>query len=136
MDLIDRERAIAIIDELNVVSFYEANEHSREAYKDIRIAIEQLPSADKTGKWISVSERLPEEDTEVLICYKHREGEGDTNHARIDITSYGDMYFGGNRIVQTKHWRQPFEYFALNYEVVAWMPLPEPYNCGARMEEE
>ena len=99
--------------------------------------LKSVPSAEKTGKWIPVSERLPEEDTEVLICYKYREGEGDTNHARIDITSYGDMYFGGNRIAQTKHWRQPFEYFALNYEVVAWMPLPEPYkgqtNCGARM---
>ena len=110
-------------------------------YYDAKLDYEaKQPSAEKTGKWISVSERLPEEDTEVLICYKHREGEGDTNHARIDITSYGDMYFGGNRIAQTKQWRQPFEYFALNYEVVAWMPLPEPYkgqtNCGARMVED
>ena len=53
-DLIDRGQAIAIIDELNVVSFYEANEHSREAYKDIRIAIEQLLSAEKTGRWLDI----------------------------------------------------------------------------------
>lgn len=87
-----------------------------------------IGSDEKTRRWIPVSERLPEEDTEVLICYKYRDGEGDTNHARIDISSYGDMYFGGNRIAHAKHWRSPFEYFALNYEVVAWMELPEPYK--------
>ena len=51
MDLIYREQAMATIDELNAISFYEANEHSREAYKEIRAAIKQLPSAEKTGKW-------------------------------------------------------------------------------------
>ena len=55
-DLIDREQAIAFIDELNAVSFYEANEHSREAYTEIRTAIEQLPSAEKTGRWIFIGE--------------------------------------------------------------------------------
>lgn len=87
-----------------------------------------IGSDEKARRWIPVSERLPQEDTEVLICYKHREGEGDTNHTRIDISSYGDMYFGGNRIAHAKYWRPPFEYFGLNYEVVAWMPLPEPYK--------
>lgn len=139
MDLISRKQAIKEI--CREVSEQESNAIPGEdldvgVIVGLKMAvriIKEQPSAEKTGKWIPVSERLPEEDTEVLICYKHREGEGDTNHARIDITSYGDMYFGGNRIVQTKHWRQPFEYFTLNYEVVAWMPLPEPYNCGARM---
>lgn len=134
MALIDREQAINRL--LNIKQRNIRKGEILAADEDGIIEwLNSLPNAEKTGKWIPVSERLPEEDTEVLICYKHREGEGDTNHARIDITSYGDMYFGGNRIVQTKHWRQPFEYFALNYEVVAWMPLPEPYNCGARMED-
>ena len=82
MDLIDREQAIAIIDELNVVLFYEANEHSREAYKDIRIAIEQLPSADKTGKWLHtdvvhiVTNLIEGDAPQSLTCsrcgFKHR----------------------------------------------------------------
>lgn len=96
------------------------------------------PSAEKTGEWIPVTERLPEEDKEVLISYRYKEGEGDTSHADIDITTYGQMYFGGNKVGNNKHWRAPFEYFHSNYEVIAWMPLPEPYkgqaNCGARME--
>lgn len=95
-------------------------------------ALYALPSAEaepvKHGRWIPVSERLPEEDTEVLISYRYKEGEGDTSHVDIDITTYGQMYFGGNKVGNSKHWRAPFEYFYSNYEVIAWMPLPEPYR--------
>lgn len=92
--------------------------------------LEDLPSAQQ---WIPCSERLPEEDKDVLIAYRYKEGEGDTSHTEIDITSYGNMYFGGNAVhdfdgKRIKHWRQPFAYFTQNYEVVAWMPLPEPYK--------
>lgn len=72
----------------------------------------------KHGRWIPVSERLPEEDTEVLISYRYKEGEGNTSHVDIDITTYGQMYFGGNKV----------GYFHSNYEVIAWMPLPDPYT--------
>jgi len=77
-------------------------------------------------KWISVEDALPEEDVEVLISYRYKEGEGDTSHVDIDITTYGQMYFGGREVAGVKHWRPPFEYFSSNYEVIAWMPLPEP----------
>ena len=83
-----------------------------------------------TPRWIPVTERLPEEDKEVLISYRYKEGEGDTSHSDIDITSYGQMYFGGQKVGRVKHWRAPFEYFESNYEVIAWMPLPEPYKGG------
>ena len=91
-----------------------------------------LPSAEP--RWIPVTERLPEIDTDVLISYRYKEGEGDTSHAYIDITSYGDLYFGGNPVHSAidgnriKHWRAPFAYFDSNYEVTAWMPLPQPWK--------
>ena len=82
----------------------------------------------KSRQWIPCGERLPEEDTEVLISYRYKEGEGDTDHVNIDITSYGTVCFGGREIHTLKEWRQPFDYFHANYEVIAWMPLPECYR--------
>ena len=86
------------------------------------------PTVDAKPHWIPCSERLPKDDTEVLISYRYKEGEGDTDHVNIDITSYGTTCFGGREIHTLKEWRQPFDYFHANYEVIAWMPLPEPYE--------
>ena len=80
------------------------------------------------SRWIPCGERLPKEDNEVLISYRYKEGKGDTSHTYIDITTYGYMYFGGRKVESIKHWRPPFEYFESNYEVIAWMPLPKPYE--------
>lgn len=79
-------------------------------------------------KWIPVTDRLPEEDKEVLITYKGKGDELYKPYSNIDITTYGQMYFGGNKVGNHKHWRSPFQYFYDNYEVTAWMPLPEPYR--------
>ena len=95
-----------------------------ESEEEQQKAIEQL----KSLQWIPCSERLPEEDTEVLISYRYKKGEGDTDHVNINITSYGTTCFGGREIHTLKEWRQPFDYFHANYEVIAWMPLPEPYK--------
>lgn len=91
--------------------------------------INEVPTVDvePVNHWIPCSERLPE-DKDVLISYRYKEGEGDTSHVEIDITSYGTVCFGGRQIHTLKEWRQPFDYFHANYEVVAWMPLPKPYE--------
>ena len=94
----------------------------------IEYELNDLPSAQPEQRWIPCSERVPEEDTEVLISYRYKEGEGDTDHVNIDITSYGTTCFGGREIHTLKEWRQPFDYFHANYEVIAWMPLPKGYK--------
>lgn len=97
----------------------------RDDYRGIMEYIEEVP-VQPEQRWIPCGERLPEEDVDVLISYRYKEGEGDTSHSNIAITSYGQMYFGGHK-VGIHHWRAPFKYFHNNYEVIAWMPLPEPY---------
>lgn len=74
--------------------------------------------------WIPVDERMPEDDVDVLITYADID---DENYTDICITTYGYAYLGGNKL-DYKEWRNPFEYFNVNYKVIAWQPLPEPYN--------
>ena len=124
-DLISRQAAI---DALHMHLMYRMGTDSNK--KRLDDWINSLPSAQPEQRWIPCSERLPEEDTEVLISYRYKEGEGDTDHVNIDITSYGTTCFGGREIHTLKEWRQPFDYFHANYEVIAWMPLPEPPKDG------
>ena len=113
----NRAEAIDILTRMSTDRFY--GHRQQEAFKLGAEALKQ--------RWIPVKEGLPEEDREVLISYRYKEGEGDTSHINISITSYGTMYTGLTKI---KDWRPPFDYFYLNYEVIAWMPLPEPYKEG------
>lgn len=106
----------------------EALERQKQITSKAIAKIKELSKSEIPNGWISCDERLPKEDVEVLITYRYKKGEGDTSHTHIEITTYGQMYFGGNRVGNEKHWRQPFKYFESNYEVIAWMPLPEPYK--------
>jgi len=58
-DYISREDLLKEVEELNAVSFYELNDHSNEAYHEIKNLIEHISAADvverNTGKWISVT---------------------------------------------------------------------------------
>lgn len=78
--------------------------------------------------WISVDDKLPEDDVDVLITYADID---DINYTDICITTYGYAYLGGNKL-DFKEWRSPFEYFKTNYKVIAWRPLPEPYRPERR----
>lgn len=81
--------------------------------------------------WISVDDKLPEDDVDVLITYADID---DENYTDICITTYGYAYLGGNKL-DFKGWRSPFEYFKTNYKVIAWRPLPEPYRTERNNEE-
>ena len=94
---------------------------SRYGHDDMRIECEKavwmlLNCADEkiNGGWIPVTERLPEESDDYLI----------TNIA-------GDVemaYFAHPKdyTISKGEWRE----ICYEEDVVAWMPLPEPYNGG------
>ena len=134
-DLISRQAAIDALDGKIEITGRTNAEAVKGYVRLVKDRLERLPSAQPEPQWIPCSERLPEDDTDVLISYRYKDGEGDTSHVYIDTTSYGDMYFGGNAVHdlygnKIKHWRPPFAYFESNYYVIAWMPLPEPYKEG------
>ena len=80
--------------------------------KVIQDMIEQLQDDleqdEKENGWIPVSERLPEDDTTVLVSCKTRRG---TTFVRAGYCIYGSWHLNC-------------------YGATAWRPLPEPYKEG------
>ena len=76
-------------------------------YHNIRMkdAIPIIIQSLEAQQWIPVGERLPEKYKYTLWC-------ASSGHIQSD-------YFNG------KFWEEAKKY---GYEVVAWMPLPQPYN--------
>mgnify|MGYP004481589259 CR=1 FL=1 len=68
---------------------------------------EDAEEKDRLGQWIPCSERLPEDNTDVIICFHNGE-----------IT---EMRYLGNEIFQGI-------YEHTTKAIVAWMPLPKPYR--------
>ncbi|MDE7436774.1 MAG: DUF551 domain-containing protein [Lachnospiraceae bacterium] len=78
-------------------------------YRDRLKEIEDLKQRLAAGfEWIPCSERLPEDSYSVLIC-------GEPGY--IDSGWYKDG-----------HWWTGFSFADIKKDIVAWRPLPEPYQ--------
>lgn len=78
-------------------------------------------------KWIPVSERFP----------KAGEYIGDVARYYLVQNEFGDMMVA--RYTHSEYWKQMYQLKPIGDEIVAWMPLPEPYKAsptGAEGSEE
>ena len=111
------KEAIVIISEL--IEFYES-ENLKEAFRLAVNALEERPQ----GEWIPVSERLPDNETEVLFQYEYGQLMRVGYHIH-DSTIYPFGYEDEN---ETGWYDSEDNFICGSDEVIAWIPLPEPYK--------
>ena len=94
-------------------------------YKKVMETIKNniVPSVTPTQGWIPVSERLPEAGEYV----------GDVDKYYLVQNEYGDMLVA--RYTHSEYWEQIFQFKPIGDEIVAWMPLPEPYKAEREDKE-
>lgn len=73
------------------------------------VQIEALQQQIEKSKWISVTEKLPDNGTTVLAYIKHSYSDTDGWRA-YRVFDYTDRWIGVGHF----------------YEVIAWMPIPKP----------
>jgi len=76
---------------------------------DIREMIDMMPTVDVKPTWIPCSERLPEDDRTKVVTLAN-------GNAEAGYYSNGDWWCVGDSINLE------------NPKVIAWMPLPKPYE--------
>ena len=81
----------------------------------------------RASPWISVEERLPEKNTEVLAWVEVDE------RVEKGFPEFLRYYWGMKRIADIVPWRSMWDNSVLDesyFKVVAWMPLPKPPKEG------
>ena len=122
---------ISILDMIGEPAMYEqlaeeANELAHAAQKMARIQRGENPTPvtdealKKIRRWIPVTERLPEKNKSVLLCMKSRSSSGTClQTGSIDNGFWFVQSYPGFQSLAN-----------CEFHVIAWMPLPEPYEEG------
>ena len=130
-DLIFRQAAIDALARMMPRSYTPDGSHpadeeifmAQEVFADCIEALEILPSAQPEQRWIPVTERLPENDNEVLITV------WDAEDDYVEV--YKGFYQGHEWWTQWCHGCSKIKDEPCGENIViAWMTLPEPYRGG------
>ena len=134
MDLISRQAAIDALDALCDRECEYSKQQRSFMCGACRLGsafdvIDELPSAQPEQRWIPCSERLPEKSGRYLVTRKFNTFS--SLWARVYILNYSDLM----GLKKEKIWwsgnvgKSDFETYD---DVLAWMPLPKPYNAETK----
>ena len=121
-DIISRQAAVIAVTagSISTATVFGRTEEGMTAAKEIIRAIKSIPSAQPEQRWIPCSERLPEikehhvSDPCIVYCNNHAYG-----FAELEENIFGQVGWNCER---------DDEYHEPLGEVLAWMPLPEPWR--------
>lgn len=108
-----REEAIQIIKNLPIYRMEQEYDRESDLMKALKMAVESLGNDTNVGgKWIPCSERLPDKAGFYVVTKRQRSGE-----IQVALGSYRLLFneWSGNGNFK---------------DVLAWLPLPEPYKEG------
>lgn len=108
--------------------FIERLSHVPMVQEAIRKSMDKMPTIEperKKGKWIPCSERLPDEKDAGILKKLGIEKRSEDVLATVEVK--------GERMTVTActydgKWDWNMKYAFPDYKVIAWMPLPEPYQ--------
>lgn len=101
-DLIDRKAAIEAMEKSEYGYLWECEQ--------VINVVKELPSAKPEREWIPVSERLPENNKDVLV---------------YGVEAISNEFVYGVKRLDVDTWRPRI---APSIRWIAWMPLPEPWR--------
>ena len=105
-------------------------------YKEILADIRALPPVEQKQGWIACSEKLPEKDGEYLVTVKptFKNMKNYIKHCDFALNLYKvDEYDFVDKKGVAGFYKYDSEYGYYEVtDIVAWMPLPEPYEGGEK----
>lgn len=136
--LISRQAAIEVIDAVFPVDPMKS-EYAQGIACGAALAktyVEQLPSEQPEQRWVSCSERLPEDLEEVNITFTNLEPEPYYDFIKgkrftgSAVFYKGDWYWYSSITVDVlkEYGRYESEKIDEGLKIIAWMPLPSPYK--------
>ena len=104
--------------QLRLMKTEECAGHTIEYAMGWKACIEWIKSLPSAQRWIPVTERLPEDDTIVLVTFSCGKVGTSSWHEKTKYNNGFDCFMNGFYDDGTSEM----------YPVTAWMPLPEPYQ--------
>ena len=111
---------VSATDTISRQTAIEAFEDTTYTKNEIRRRITELPSVQSEQRWIPCNERLPEAGVRYQVTFESGE---------VGYADFRNKIFLSDGSAKENIWEIE-RYYKDDGEVIAWMPLPEPYKEG------